>query len=252
MRGDEAVLRLQQRVVAAYGLSGDDVQTGGVDLAGVEGVCQGLLVHERAARVVQQYDPVLHPGDVLTAYDAARGWEERTVQGYDVGARKQLVELDVVGYLAARVGRTAARGEDVHTQRLRNAAGLLPDAAEADDAHRLAVQLYERVIPIAPVGAALPAPCVHRLAVVGDVVAYLEQHGYGELSHGRRAVGRDVADRDAAGSCRSDVHYVVARGEDGDVLERAGGIYHFRPDGRLVGDDDVRAFYALGHFALVV
>ncbi len=51
------------------------------------------------------------------------------------------------------------------------------------------------------------------VAVVADVVAGLEQQGDGILADRGGAVGRDVADGDAARPGAGDIHDVVARGQ---------------------------------------
>jgi hypothetical protein len=63
VRGDDAVLGLEQGVIAADGLGRYHVQTRRVDLAAVEGVRKVLLDDERSAAVVEQDDAVLHLGD---------------------------------------------------------------------------------------------------------------------------------------------------------------------------------------------
>ena len=78
-------------------------------------------------------------------------------------------------------------------------------------------------------------------AVVARMMADLEQKREGKLRHALRAVGRDVAHRDAAALCRFHVHDIVARGEHADVAHRrAGGKHAFR-DHRLVRQHDRRA-----------
>ena len=112
MRRYEAVLRLQQGVIAANGLHGHDVEPRGVDLAGVERVGEGLLVYERAAGVVYYNDAVLHHRDVLAADEIRGRRREGAVEADYVRAAQQLAELDVFGYLAALGRGTAAGGED--------------------------------------------------------------------------------------------------------------------------------------------
>ena len=70
MRGDDAVLGFQQRVVGPDGLRGHDIQTCTGHLAGVEGVGQVLLHHHLATAVVDDDDAVFHLGDVLFVDDA--------------------------------------------------------------------------------------------------------------------------------------------------------------------------------------
>ena len=92
-------------------------------------------------------------------------------------------------------------------------------AAKADDADSLALQLDERVVPIAPVGVVRPVTGVYTLAVVTDVVADLQQQRDGELADRRRAVGRHVHDGDALFAGIIIIDHVVARRQNSDKLD---------------------------------
>ena len=161
------------------------------------------------------------------------------VQGDHVRGGEQRVQLDVFADGAAGVGGEDVIGQHAHAERLCDAAGRLANAAEADDADRLMLELNERVIPEAPVGAAGPAAGMDSVAVVADVVAGLEQQGDGILADRGGAVGRDVADGDAALPGAGDIHDVVARGQHADHFDVGAGLEDRPRQRRLVGQHDL-------------
>ena len=101
------------------------------------------------------------------------------------------------------------------------------------------LELNERVIPEAPVGAAGPAAGMDGVAVVADVVAGLEQQGDGILADRGGAVGRDVADGDTALPGAGDIHDVVARGQHADHFDVGAGLEDRPRQRRLVGQHDL-------------
>ena len=174
------------------------------------------------------------------------------MQRDDIGAGKQVVLLHVLGNSASGLRRAASGSQDRHTQRPGDAPGLLTYAPEADYAERLAVKLDERIVPETPVLRVLPAPLMHGLRVVRNVMAYLEQHRYGKLRDGGGAVGRDVADRYAASLCVFIVDDVIARRSDGDIFKAGAGVDDRVAYRDLVCDDDLRLAYAADDLRLIV
>ena len=80
VRRDDAVFRLEQRVIRADGFIADDIQPGGKHLSAVERIRQALLHEERAAAVVEQDDAVLHLRDGAGVDNPHRLREQRAVQ----------------------------------------------------------------------------------------------------------------------------------------------------------------------------
>ena len=235
MGGDDAVLCLQQGVVTLDGLGAHHVQAGGIDLAGVQRVRQVLLYHQGTPGVVQQNDPVLHLGDGVLIDDALGGGEQGAVQGDDIGGGQQGIQVHIFRDGPAGVVGVAVVGQDLHAHGLGDGAGLLADAAKADDAHSLPRQLNEGIVPEAPVGAALPLALVDHPVVVADVVADFQQQANGELAHGIRAVGGDIADYDAPFLGVVHVNHIVARGQNADEFQVGTGIHNLPVHRGLVG-----------------
>lgn len=237
--GDDAVGGGEQGAAGGDGLGGDHVQPGGEDLAAVEGVGQVLFHDQRPPGAVEQDDAVLHFGDGVPVDEAGVFRGQGTVEGDDVRAGQQLVHGNIPGGLAAQVAGVLVKGQYLHPQRRRDAAGPLADAPVADDAHDLPLQLDERGLPKAPVGAAAPLPVVDALAVAGDVVADLQQQGDGELPHRRGAIGRHIGDRDAPPLCSRHIHHIVPGGQHCDITDRGAGLQDLFGDGDLVGENDL-------------
>ena len=238
MRSDDAVLGLQQGIVAVDGLRGHHVQRGGSHLAGVQSVRQVLLHYHLATAVVDDDDAVLHLGNVLLVDDAGVEGEQGHLQTQHVGLGEQLVQRHV--FHAQSLGGLALPGiigDDPHAQSFGDLGGVDADVAAAQQAVGLASQLDEGIVPVAPVGAVLPLAGVDGVAVVADVVADLQQQGDGELADGTGAVHRHVGHADALLLGIGDVDDVVAGGQHGDVLDAGAGVKGPAADGGLVGDD---------------
>ena len=169
------------------------------------------------------------------------------MQEHHVGLGQQGVQIHVLGDGLAGVVGVQVVGQHLHAQGLGNAAGGLADAAEADDAGSLAVQLDERVVPVAPVDVVGPLALVDGLVVVADVVAHLQQQGDGVLSHAGGAVGGHVAHQHALLLGVVVVSHIVAGGQEGDQLHVGAPVDGLLGDGRLVGDDHLGVADALGN-----
>ena len=137
----------------------------------------------------------------------------------DVAGAQQLVEPDEADahLRGAAGGDERVVGDDVHAERRQPLGDQRADAAEADDAGGLLVELD------AGVPAALPLPLLERRVGRRDVAGGGEQQADGELG-GADDVGlRRVDDHDAGLGRRLDVDVVQADAGAGDDLEAAGG-----------------------------
>ena len=143
MRRDDDVVAAEERMVGER-LGGEDVERRAAQLAGLEAGRQGVEVDQLAAGAVDQPRPVLHRGD-RPGVDQVDGVRRlRHVQGDDVGAAEQVLEL--LGALdpqfaEALGGDELVEGDDLHLEGLGALGDELADAAEADHAERLAVEL---------------------------------------------------------------------------------------------------------------
>ena len=179
-------------------------------------VDQRRLVHQCAPRGIDQDGARLEAGEAVGVEKAARVVAEREMERDDVGAREQRVEID---QRHRRVrGRRAVPGDHLHADAAADAGDLAADAAEPDDAERLAEKLhaFER----------LPGAEAHRPVHAGDVAGAGEHQRHGVLGHRGIAVALDGVHRDAEPPERRDVH----------VARRAGAEKHDVPQRATAGD----------------
>ena len=236
MGRNQAVFGLQQGVILPDRLGGDHVQPGGVHLAAVQRVGQILFHHQLATAVVDDDHAVLHFFNIGLVDDALSLREQGAVQGDHVGSMQQSVQIHIIPNFLPVLPDAAAVGNDLHAQGSGNAACSLADAAEADDAHGFALQLDQGGVPEAPVRVGRPAALMDGLAVVGHMVADLQQQRDGKLGHGGGAVGGHVADGDSLLRGGPAVDHVVARGQNGDESDVGAGLQHPFADGHLVDE----------------
>ena len=213
VRGGHDVLELEQRAVGAR-LLGEHVEPGGADAALLEGVVERLLVDDAAARGVDEHEVGAGLGELVLADEPEGLRGLRQVHRHEVGLLDELLE----GHQAhAHLGGTAGLhvgvvGDDPHPEGAQPLRDEHADAAEADDADGLLVELD------AGVPAALPLAVLQRLAGRADVAGRREHEGDRELGRGDDVGGRGVDDHDAA----------LRRGLDVDVVEPDAGAGHDR------------------------
>ena len=212
MRRYETVLCREERIVSCYRLGGYDIEAGGIDFAGIEGVGKILLDDQGATRVVQKNDAVFHSGDIFLVDDSLRGGEERAVQGNDIRSDKKIVKTDIAGDQLAFFVLDFVKRDNIHAKRFGDSSRGLPDAAKTDDAHGFAGKLDERVIPETPVDIIFPSALMYRLVVVSDTVAYFQKQGDGELSDRISPLRWNVRYGNSFLFRSGDIHDVVTRG----------------------------------------
>gem|GEM_PF-4929294 len=79
MGSDQAILRLQERIVLLDWFRRDDIQSRSSNLAAVEGIGKILLYNKWPSTVVDKDYPILHFLDAFLVYDALGFREERAV-----------------------------------------------------------------------------------------------------------------------------------------------------------------------------
>jgi hypothetical protein len=194
VRGDDDVGAGEDRVLGE-GLGGEDVERRAADLAGLQPRHQRVEVYQLAAGAIDDPHPVLHRRDRLGADQADRLRRLRHVDGDHVGPPVEVLEalraLDAE-LLEALGGDELVEGDDVHLEALGALGDQLADAAEADDADRLAVELGALVL--GPV----PAAVDERAVRLRDVAEEGQHQGDGVLGGGDRVRFGRVGDDDAA------------------------------------------------------
>ena len=120
-------------------LGGEDVEGGAGDVACVERLAQRRLVDEAAAGAVDDAHALLGLGEVLGREDVPGLLGQRRVQGDDVGAAQELVELDLLDAELERPLRRqeGVEGDHLHVQADGAVGDDRADVAAADHAERL-------------------------------------------------------------------------------------------------------------------
>ena len=173
-------------------------------------------VDQLAAGAVDDPGAVLHRGDRVGVDQADRLRRLRRVQGDDVGAAEQV--LEVLGPLDAELaealgGDELVEGDDLHLEALGALGDELADAAEADHAEGLAVELG--ALELGP----LPGAAGQRAVRLRDVAAEGEHQGQRVLGGGDRVRFGRVGDDHAAAGGGRDVDVVDAGSGAADHLE---------------------------------
>ncbi len=114
----------------------EDIEAEGADLAGLEGLDEGVCVDEAAAGCIDEDDAGFAEGEGFAVDDVAGLGEEGDIEGDDVGAAEELLEGDV---LEVEGGGDEGLGfyvvcEDFHAEAAGDADGVEAYAAGADDA----------------------------------------------------------------------------------------------------------------------
>ncbi|MPM96097.1 hypothetical protein SDC9_143254 [bioreactor metagenome] len=127
----------------------------------------------------------------------------------------------------------------MHAKSPGDAGGSLPYPAIADDAHRLACQLDQRVVPETEILMAGPPSLLHCIAVMLHMVSDLQQQGKRKLCHRIGTIGRDVGHHHAPLTGSIDIHHVITGCQHPDVLQVGSLGNRICIKGCLVGDDDI-------------
>ena len=196
-------------------------------LAAVIGLGQRLLVHQAAARGVDDDDARLGLGQRLLVDEARRLRRLRQVHRDEVGAAEQFVEgqqLDAE-LRGTRVRHVGVIGDDVGAESGQALGDQLPDAAQPDDPDRLAEDLGAG--KLRPLPGVLPQRCVGR----GDLTSCRQQQRHSVLGGAVDVGGRRVDDQYAALGGGVDVDVVQPDTGTGDDLQLGRCGQHLGVDG---------------------
>ena len=122
-------------------------------------------------------------------------------------------------FVIGPVGGKRIRSKNIHIQGLGQFARAAPDAAKADNAHRLARQFDQRKIPKTEFAPPPPLPIFDRIAMLFGVVAKMEQQGDCKLRHTIGPVNGNVGNRYFTRPGRLDIDHVKPGRQDGNKLE---------------------------------
>ena len=137
---DDAVLAAKQGAVLIHRLLAHHVNRCGAKLSTVQSIGQRLFVHQRPPGGVDEHGTILHFCDGIRVDDLFGFREQGTVQGHDIGAGKQCIQIHILGDLAALLALRAVVGDDVHAEGFCQSAYRFSNAAKADNADGLSRQ----------------------------------------------------------------------------------------------------------------
>ena len=214
MGGEHDVVELEQRRAGGR-LAHEHVEACAGDAVRLEGRVERVLVDESTAGDVDDEGRRLHERELVGA-DHARGLGRlRHVDRDEVAGLQKLVEAqqrdaELLGACAGDVGVVGDHGHPEGLQALRDESA---DAAEADDADSLLVELDAGVL------GALPETLGETRVCDRDVPGEAQDVPDRELGRGDDVGGGRVHDHHAGGGCGLDVDVVEADAGAGDHLE---------------------------------
>ena len=135
------------------------------------------------------------------------------MQADDVALAEERVEVDA-GRIAAAL---PAVMDHSHAEGPPHRGHPATDPPMTHDAERAAGEFHEFAVPVTEIVAGGPVALVHGAVVVAHAVGQFEDHRPGGLHNVRRAVFRNIADRDAALAGRGHVHDVEARRQNAHI-----------------------------------
>ena len=246
MRGDEAVLRADERVALLRRFDGENVESGAADAAFVQGFRQSGFIHEWSTAGVDYNRLTLHQTERAFADEVLRGIRQWTMQADHIGSAENVVGFRGFDACGRRFLPGALRSQHPHAERNADAGHGTADFTVADDSQGAAGQFEKRMIPVAKIRTFRPSALLHALCRMADVIGHFQQQRDDMLRDRRRAVTRHIRHDDAAFLRRDDIHHIESRGRDTDIFQgRQRGDDLARQD-RFVRDHDLRP-RATGH-----
>ena len=210
--------QLQQRMVGRRRLLHEDVEGGAGEMARSERLGQRLLVDDAAAGAVDDARALAASGRVprrrsgCVVSSVSGVWTVRKSQRGSSGSRSATASMP--SWAAPVRGEERIEAEDLHVEAGGAAGDLAADAAQADDAERLAGELGADEL------AALPLAGAHAGVGGGDVPGQGHQQGDGVLGGADGVAAGRVHDDDALarGGGHVDVIHADAGADDGPQL----------------------------------
>lgn len=145
MRCDEDIRRAHERMLGRQRFGDEGIERRARDPSLVQRAHERGLVHDGAARGVDEMRALFHPTELRLADEPARLRRERGVQGDKVGFREKLIECGKMHAkffrLRQRSRRRGIKCDHAHPECRRAFRDRLPDAPAADEAERLARNL---------------------------------------------------------------------------------------------------------------
>ena len=253
MRGADEIGRAKQRVIGCGRFAHEHVQRGPGDMAAVEASLQRHFIHQPAARAVDDPHALLGLGQPFGVEDVAGLVGQRGVQGDEIRACQQRIEI---GLFHAHFHRAFRRQERVIGHHLH------------PQAHAPGWRRCEPILPapirpsVLPVTSTPMKSFFGHLPVLGLRIGFRQLPGErehqrdGVFGGGDRIAERRVHHHDALGAGGGDIDIVHADPGAADHFEIGRGIQHIGrglgggPDGKAVILADAGDQFFLGHAGL--
>jgi len=227
------------------GFGVEDVEAG-ADFPGGEGGLEGGLVHDFAAGGVDEDGVRRQEGQARGGDEPAGLGLERGVEGDDIGAAEEVIEIGAVAdaeFRSGGGGEGAGPGDDFQAEGMGAGDDLAADGADADDAEGFA----ENAVGL---GEFLLVPLVRAEGggAIGDAAVDAEEEGEDEFGDGDGVFAGAIGDEDAEGAGGLDVDGVDAGTGAEDEGELVAGAQGFGGDLFAADDEDAMAGNQLGQF----
>jgi hypothetical protein len=233
VRREDHALELAERRVGGERLDREHVQRRATDALLFDRLRQRYGVYQLTARRVHEHRGGLHELEPRGVDQVVRLLRVGHVQRDHVRLAQQLVErqqleLQLRGALGREVGVVP---HHVHAERARQLRHVPADAAQADDADRLAAELGA-LEPLA-----VPFTAAHRFRGPGDVAGLREQQAHRVLRGADRVGAGRVHDRDSPTGGRVHVDVVHPGAGAGDHAQPGAVGEQIRGHARLAAHD---------------
>ena len=232
VRREDEIWRLTENGIRRERFGFENVERRSCHLAAVQGLGERRLVDQAAARAIDDANAASCLAKALGVEQVPRLRCEWRVKSDEIGVLEQLSKvIDQLHLKRPRAccGEVRVEGQDAHAEGNRAPAQLAADAAHADDAERLVIQLDALQF--------LPAPfaVAHHGIGLRKFPSGAEEKGEGVLRSGYGVAAGRVHHNDAAPGGGLNVHVVHAdtcSPDDAEFcsgLEDGGGDFGFAP-----------------------
>ena len=220
MGGKEGAGRRPQGAVCRQGLHPKGVGPVITQMAALEAVSHGGLLHQGSPGGVQQDGPRLHFGQGIGVDEAPGGGGGRAVEADDIALGQQGVQIHK-GHPVIGVGGADGAGPDQHPhpEGLGQPGGLAADVAVAADAEGLAVQLHLGQDAVGGGHLQLPVAVPDRPVLPLGALADGQQQAESHLGHAVGGIGRHIGHADPVPAAGRQVQVVGAGGDDPHPLQ---------------------------------
>ena len=214
----------------------EDVDGGAAQVAAVEGFGEGVDIHHRTARGVDEVAAGFHLRDAFGVDEVLGGGGFGYMQADDVGVGEQGVERGHGAGVAQRQAAFDVVVEHVHAEQFGEDADLRADVAVADDAQGFAAGFVRAG------GVFHPAAAMLGGVLFGDAAQQHDDFGQHQFGDAAGVGEGGVEDRDATSGGGGEVDLIGADAEAADGEQVRGFVEHGLGDAGARADADEVGF----------